>query len=122
MRSCGESATGAATSCVTVISAGHDHRGAVLVQHGDLVAHGVGIAEQVAGVGVVRDEPQREPLPRAADEDRDALLQRPRVAEPRDEIVRPANAARPCPTGAAAVRARPPGARSARRAAGSAQP
>jgi hypothetical protein len=55
--------------------------GTVLVQHGDLVAHGVGIAEEVAGVGVARDEAQRDLLARAADEDRDALLQRPRVAD-----------------------------------------
>ena len=66
----------------------HAHRGgvaalgrAVLVQDGDLVAHGVRIAEQVAGVGVARDEPQRLALARSADEDRDALLQRPRVAD-----------------------------------------
>ena len=49
-------------------------------QHGQLVAHVRGVAEQVAGVGVARHEPQRAPLAGAADEDRDPLLQRPRVA------------------------------------------
>src|SRR5215217_5024218 len=55
-------------------------RRAVLAQHVELPAHGGGIAAQVAGVRVAGDEPQRAPLARAADEDRDAFLERPRVA------------------------------------------
>src|SRR4051812_47226047 len=55
-------------------------RGAVLAQDGDLAAHGVGVAEEVARVGVAGDEAQRAALAGAADEDRDAVLQRPRVA------------------------------------------
>ena len=54
--------------------------GAMLVQHGELVAHGGWIAEQVAGVGMAGDEPERAPLARATDEDRDLRLQRPWVA------------------------------------------
>ena len=54
---------------------------AVLAQDRELVAHRVRVAEHVAGVGVPGDEPQRAPLARAADEDRDALLQRPRIAD-----------------------------------------
>ena len=74
--------TRAAARCVTRDGRGVAALGrAVLVQDRDLVAHGVRIAEQVAGVGVARDEPQRLLLARAADEDRDALLQRPRVAD-----------------------------------------
>ena len=67
---------------MTVISDGSRSTSAQWrAKHVDLVADRVGLAEQVARVGVARDEPQRPPLARAADEDRDPLLQRPRVAD-----------------------------------------
>src|SRR5918999_791015 len=56
-------------------------RRAVLVEHGELVAHAVGVAAQVAGVGMAGGEPQGPLLARPAHHDRDALLQRPRVAD-----------------------------------------
>ena len=49
------------------------HVGAVAVEHVDLVLHLVGVeAEEVAGVGVLRDQAQRLALAAAADQDRRA--------------------------------------------------
>ena len=56
-------------------------RRTVLVQNVDLVAHGGRVAEDVAGVGVLRDELQRLPFATASDHDRHVLLHRPRVAD-----------------------------------------
>ena len=55
--------------------------GAVAVQDLDLAPDGLGVAEEVAGVGVPGHEPQRPPLARAADEDRHVLLEGPGVAD-----------------------------------------
>ena len=48
--------------------------GAVAVQHLDLVADGVEVAGDVAGVGVLGDELERALLAAAADHDRDAVI------------------------------------------------
>jgi hypothetical protein len=47
-------------------------RGAVRPQNLQLVAHGVGVAHEVAGIGVLRDQAQRPALSPTADQDRDA--------------------------------------------------
>ncbi len=93
---------------------------AVIVQHLDLVADGVGVAEQVARVGVLGDEPQA----CASRPSRRSLSARapgagvgstsPR-APSRPCRRRPVS---PCPTSGAEVAARPRAARSARPAAG----
>ena len=54
---------------------------AVLVQNRQLVPHALDVAEEVARVGVPSHEPQRALLTGAAYEDRDALLQGPRIAD-----------------------------------------
>jgi hypothetical protein len=74
------------------------HVGAVAVEHAHLVAHGGGVAEQVAGVGVAGGEPQRAPLPRPAHQDRHVGLERARVADRlghRDHPPRERGSARP---------------------------
>src|ERR671914_1291045 len=69
-------------------------RRAVLVEHGELVPHTVGVAAQVAGVGMPGYQPQGPLLPRPAHHDRDPLLQRPRIADGLAHRERPALEAR----------------------------
>ena len=54
---------------------------AVRAEHGGLVRHRVDVADDVAGIGVLRNEPQGAALAAAADEDRHVFLERPRVAD-----------------------------------------
>ena len=72
---------------------------AVLAQHRDLVGDDRRLAEQVAGVGMLGDEPQRAPLTGAADEDRHVRLQRTRVARRVRDVraPRPSNGLPPGP-------------------------
>ncbi len=51
------------------------------VQHLDLAADGLQVAEQVACVGVLGDQSEGGALTGSADQDRDVLLERPRVAD-----------------------------------------
>ena len=51
------------------------------LQHIDLVADGVGVAEEIAGVAVLRHQPQGPLLPAAADEDGDGTPDRLGVVE-----------------------------------------